>query len=268
MVLEQNSHCMPETDLELKLDAATDEELQTLMKAGVHIGHVKSKTHPLMRQFIFATRNNIQIIDITKTRTYLAKAEAFLRSVSARGGSILWVGTKPSARLAVEEAAQRTAMPSVTFRWIGGLLTNFKVISKQISSMEDIEERTKSGDLEKYTKQERARISEEHQRLFRAYNGVRTLKRLPDAVVVVDMLHDHLAIEEARRLKIPVVALADTNSNPGFAQYPVPSNDDARLAVQYMMGRFADAILEGAEEARRALAAEAEKRALAEKPEE
>ena len=117
--------------------------------------------------------------------------------------------------------------------------------------------------VEKYTKQERARISEEHQRLLKAYNGVRALKRLPDAVVVVDMLHDHLAIKEARRLKIPIAALADTNSNPNLAEFPVPSNDDARLAVSYMMSRFADAVLAGIEEAKRAEAAEAEKQAAA-----
>lgn len=254
---------MTEIEEQLKLDAALDEEVQALMRAGVHIGHVKSKTHPAMRSLIFATRNNTQIIDVVKTKQYLAKAEAFLQSVTARGGIVLWVGTKPSARAAIEEAAKKTGMPYMTFRWIGGLLTNFKVISKRIAEMEDIERRTRSGDLEKYTKQERARIGEEHQRLLKAYNGVRALKRLPDAVIVVDMLHDHLAIKEAHRLKIPVVALADTNSNPNLAEFPVPSNDDARLSVSYMMSHFADAILVGIEEAKRALAAEAERQATA-----
>ncbi|MBI4135049.1 MAG: 30S ribosomal protein S2 [Candidatus Sungbacteria bacterium] len=252
---------MPEIEEQLKLDTRGDEELQTLMKAGIHIGHVKAKTHPAMRPFIFATRNNIQIIDVTKTRQYLARAEAFLKDVATRGGMILWVGTKPSARLAVEEAAEKTGMPHTASRWIGGLLTNFKVISKRIAALEDIERRMRAGDLEKYTKQERARIGEEYQRLLRSYNGARTLKRLPDALVVVDILHDSLALEEAHRLKIPVVGLADTNSNPNALEFPIPSNDDARLAIQYMMSRFAGAVLQGIEEVKRAEAADAEKKA-------
>lgn len=239
----------------------TDEELQALMKAGVHVGHARSKTHPAMRPFIFTTRNNVQIIDVTKTKEFLLKAEAFLKSVTARGGLVLWVGTRPSARAAVEGAAEKTEMPFVSVRWTGGLLTNFKVIAKRVADMEDIEKRDSNGDLEKYTKQERARIMEEHASLVKIHNGLRRLKRLPDALVVIDTLQDHLAVAEANKLKIPVVALCDSNANPNLVQYPVPSNDDARLAVDYMSERLAEALLEGREEAKRVQAAAKEKEA-------
>ncbi|MBI2055073.1 MAG: 30S ribosomal protein S2 [Candidatus Sungbacteria bacterium] len=237
---------------EFKHDLLADDELQTLMKAGVHVGHVKSKTHPAMRPFIFTTRSNVQIIDVVKTREYLAKAEAFLQSITARGGLILWVGTRASARAAVDEAAGKTNMPWISSRWVGGLLTNFKVIAKRIADMEDIEKRTASGDLEKYTKQERARINDEYQSLLKTYNGLRLLKKMPDAVIVIDTTQDKLAVSEARRMRIPIVALCDTNCDPNSIQYPVPSNDDARLAVQYMAERFAEAAINGQAEYKRA----------------
>ena len=245
---------------ELKPSDESQAELQALMKAGVHIGHVRSKTHPAMRALIFTTRNNIEIIDVIKTSEYLAKAEAFLRGVAARGGIVLWVGTKPSARKAVEAGAAATGMPFVTARWIGGLLTNFKVISRRVAEMEDIERRKANGDLEKYTKQERARIDILHQSLVKVYDGLRLLKRLPDAMIVIDAVHDHSAVAEAKRTKIPIIALADTNTDPRLIQYPIPSNDDARLAVEYMTGRMAAALDAGKLEAERtALLAKAEK---------
>lgn len=246
---------------DIVMKTASDEELQALMSAGVHVGHLRSKTHPAMRPFIFANRNNVQIIDVLATREHLQKAEAFLKSVAMKGGLILWVGTRPSARAAVEEAAKATQMPYVTMRWTGGLLTNFKVIAKRVEDMEEIEKRQASGDLEKYTKQERARINDEYQGLLKVHNGLRLLKRMPDALIVIDTLQDKLAVSEARRMRVPIVALVDTNANPNLVQYPVPSNDDARLAVTYMTGRFANAILEGAAEAKRQAALAKEKEA-------
>ena len=228
-----------------------DEEIQTLMRAGVHIGHVRSKTHPAMRPFIFGTRNNIEIIDVLKTAEYLAKAEAFLQSVTARGGMVLWVGTKPSARHAVEAAARETGMPYVANRWVGGLLTNFRVISKRAAEMEEIEKAKASGGLDKYTKHERAKIDREHDSLMKAYDGIRVMKRLPEAIIIIETVHDHLSLREARRMKIPLVALADTNTDPRQIQYPVPANDDAKLSVEYMISRFAVALMEGKKEAER-----------------
>ncbi|MBI3627286.1 MAG: 30S ribosomal protein S2 [Candidatus Sungbacteria bacterium] len=238
-------------EMDLKSELSPDEEIQTLMKAGVHIGHVKSKTHPAMRPFIFTTRNNVQIIDVLKTKEFLVKAEAFLESVRARGGLILWVGTRPSARVAVEQAAKKTSMPYVTTRWTGGLLTNFRVISKRVQDMEEIERQTRDGELEKYTKQERARINDEYQSLVKVHDGLRLLKKMPDAVIIIDTLQDNLAVNEARKVRIPIVALSDTNTDPNLVTYSIPSNDDARLAVGYMTERLAEAILEGAEEAKR-----------------
>ena len=242
-----------------------DDETQALMKAGVHIGHTSSKTHPAMRPFIFTTRNNIEIIDVLKTAEFLAKAETFLQSVIAKGGMVLWVGTKPSARVAIEEAAQKTGMPYVTNRWVGGLLTNFRVISRRAQTMEEIEKKKASGELEKYTKQERARIDDEYQSLYKVYNGIRLLKRTPDVVIVIDAVHDNAAVNEARRIKIPVVALADSNTDPRVITYPIPSNDDARLAVTYMAGRLAGALEKGVEEAKRAEVANREKQEAAER---
>lgn len=245
---------------DIKLADEPQADIQALMKAGVHIGHVKSKTHPAMRPLIYTTRNNIEIIDVIKTAEYLTKAEAFLCGVTARGGTVLWVGTKPSARKAVEAAAAATAMPYVTARWIGGLLTNYKVIARRIAEMEDIEKRKANGDLDKYTKQERARIDILHQSLVKVYDGLRLLKRMPEAVIIIDAVHDHSAVAEAMRMRVPVVALADTNTDPRLIQFPIPSNDDARLAVEYMTGRMAAALAAGKLEAERAaVLAKAEK---------
>lgn len=231
-----------------------DEEVEQLMKASVHMGHAKSKTHPSMRPFIFTTRNNVQIIDVLKTKEYLAKAETFLKSVAARNGTALWVGTRPSAKEALEAAAEATGMPYVAHRWVGGLLTNFKVIAKRAARIEEIEAGNASGDYEKYTKQERARINDEYQSLLKTYAGLRKLKRLPEALIIIDTTHDRIAVNEAQKVRIPIVALIDSNADLNAVQYPVPSNDDARLAVNYMMERFAAALKAGAEEAARAAA--------------
>ena len=224
---------------------AVDFEIEEMMKAGVHLGHAKSKNHPAMQPYVFGVRNTISLIDLLKTKEKLAAALEFVKNISAGGGMILFVGTRPAAREAVAEAAKKTKMPYFVERWIGGALTNFKVISKRVEYMERLEKEKTGGEFEKYTKKERMKKEEEITHLSKLFDGLRMMKRLPDAVFIVDITHDDTAIREARRMKIPMMALCDTNSNADLVQYPIPSNDDALPAVRYMVQRIGQAIEEG-----------------------
>lgn len=224
---------------------ALDPELEAMVKAGVHLGHAKTKNHPSMKDAIFGVRNTVSVIDLTKTREAFARAEAFLKERVARGGLILLVGTRPAARKIVLDISAATAMPYFTERWIGGTLTNFKVIRKRVEYLETLEKEKAAGDFEKYTKKERMMREEEITRLKKMFDGLRTLVRLPDAVVIVDTTEDTTAVREARLMHIPIVALCDTNANAAEIDYPIPSNDDALPAVRYMMGKIGDVIEEG-----------------------
>lgn len=227
------------------IPAAADHELEAMLKAGVHLGHAKSKNHPAMQPYIFGVRNTISVIDLTRTKEKLAEAQEFLKNVAARGGLILLVGTRPAARKTVLEVANKTKMPYFVERWIGGTLTNFKVVSKRVEYMENLERQKAEGELEKYTKKERMKKEEEITKLKKNFDGLRNLKRIPDAMFVVDITEDTTAVREAKKIRVPVVALVDTNSNAGLIDYPIPSNDDALSAVRYMVGRIGDAIEEG-----------------------
>lgn len=222
-----------------------DPELEAMLKAAVHMGHAKTKDHPSMKEHIFGVRNTISIIDLAHTKIALARAMDFLKDTVGRGGLVLLVGTRPAARAIIHEVASKTNMSYFTERWIGGTLTNFKVIGKRVEYMEQLEREKASGELEKYTKKERMGKEEELVRLKRFFDGLRPLKRLPSAVFIVDITHDDTAAREARRMKIPVAALTDTNSNAGAADYAIPSNDDALPAVRYMVERIGEAIEEG-----------------------
>lgn len=220
-------------------------EMESMLKAGVHLGHSKSKNHPAMQPYIFGVRNTVAIIDLMKTEEKLKKAVDFIREVASRAGTVLMVGTRPGTRHVLLETARVTAMPYFTERWIGGTLTNYKMISKRVEYMEMLEKERDTGGFEKYTKKERARKDEEITRLRRFFDGLRTLKRMPDAVMVVDTTHDTTAVREARKMKIPVVALCDSNADISLIDFPVPSNDHALPAVSYMLTKFAEAIEEG-----------------------
>ena len=222
-----------------------DKEIEEMMKVGVHLGHAKSKNNPAMQPYIFGVRNTVSVIDLTKTKEKLAQALDFSKEISARGGLILLVGTRPAAKKIILEVAKNTKMPYFIERWIGGTMTNFKVIAKRVEYMETLENEKASGGFEKYTKKERMKKEEEIVRLNKLFDGLRTLKRLPDAVFIVDITHDTTAVHEARRMKIPVVAFCDTNSNADLVNYAIPSNDDALPAVRYMVGRVGAAIEEG-----------------------
>ena len=186
-----------------------------------------------------------QLLDLVKTREALNRALDFLKSISSRKGLILLVGTRPAAKKIVTETAEKTKMPYLADRWIGGTLTNFKVIAKRVEYMENLEKEKASGGFEKYTKKERLKKDEEIAKLQKMFHGLRQLKRLPEAVFVVNIVEDETPVREARILKIPVAALVDTNSNIKLIDWPIPSNDDALPAVRYMVGRIGQAIEEG-----------------------
>lgn len=222
-----------------------DPEIDAMLKAGVHLGHVKSKNHPSTQPYIFGVRNTISVIDLTKTKELLSKAMEFITGIVSRGGIVLLVGTRPSARGVVAEVAQKTKMPYFSGRWIGGTLTNYKMISRRVGYLESLEREKAAGGFEKYTKKERMKKEEEMVRLRKSFDGIRTLTREPDAVFIVDTTADETAVREAKKMKIPVVALVDTNADATVIDYPIPSKDDAFGAVQYMVHKIEEAIEEG-----------------------
>ena len=228
-----------------ELTPVMSKEVESMLKAGIHLGHSKSKNHPAMQPYIFGVRNTIAIIDLIKTEEKLRHAMNVVREIASRGGMILFVGTRPGTRHVVFKTASDAGMPYFIERWIGGTLTNYKMISKRVEQMETLEKERETGGFDKYTKKERGRKDDEIARLKRFFDGLRTLKRMPDAVFVLDTTHDTTAVAEAKKIKIPVIALCDSNSNIGLIDYPIPSNDHALSAVVYMLGKMTEAIEEG-----------------------
>lgn len=222
-----------------------DRDYDDMLKAGVHLGHSKSKNHPSMQPYIFAVRNTVSIIDLTKTKEKLTAALAFIKNIVEKGGTILLIGTRPSSRHIIAEVAREVGMPYSIERWIGGTLTNFKIISKRVEYMEDLEQQEVKGEFDKYTKKERSKKIEEKDKLKKMFEGLRLLKKLPDALFVVNTIEDDLALREAKRMNIPIVALIDTNADFNSVEWSIPSNDDALPAVRYMVRKVADAIKEG-----------------------
>jgi small subunit ribosomal protein S2 len=209
-----------------------------------------------MRPFIFTERNGIHIIDLQQTVRRLDEATDWVRALAADGGTILFVGTKKQAQDSVREEAARAGMPYVNQRWLGGMLTNFQTIQRRIKRLEELENTKLSGGLERLPKKEASRIEEQIGRLNRLLGGIRTLGRLPDAVFVVDPDREHIALAEAVRLQIPIVAMVDTNCDPTVISYPIPSNDDAIRAIRLITSRIADSVIEGQQILETALSAE------------
>lgn len=224
-----------------------------MLAAGVHWGHRRSKRHPAMAPYVWGLRSNVEVIDLLKTKEKLALALEFLRGAAREKKVILFVGTRPSVCNLVRAAALELGHPYVDQRWIGGTLTNFKVVRKRVETLEALEQELAGSDLEKYTKRERAEKEKEHLRLSANFDGLRRLTRLPDALVIVDISHDVTALREAKRTGIPVVALTDTNTDPRLVAHPIPANDDARPAVAYMLSRMAEAVREGEREGQAAI---------------
>jgi len=219
--------------------------MKALLESGVHFGHRTNKWNPLMRPYIFTERNGIHIIDLQQTVKLLDDAFNVVRDTVASGGTILFVGTKRQAQETILEEAERCGMPYVNERWLGGTLTNWSTIQQRIIELERLERMIESGEVLKLTKKEGLLIDREIQRLKMRLSGLRTMRRLPDLLFVVDIEREETAVHEANLKSIPVVAMVDTNCDPRSIDYIIPSNDDAIRAIKLLIGRIADAVIEG-----------------------
>ncbi|MBI3114988.1 MAG: 30S ribosomal protein S2 [Candidatus Kerfeldbacteria bacterium] len=232
-------------------------ELIDLLKAGVHFGHQRSRWNPKMREYIFTVRNGICIIDLEKTAEKLKVALAFVTDLRAKGGTLLFVGTKRQAQEIVKAAATQAGMPAVVERWVGGTFTNFATVSKIINKLTTLKADREAGRLAKYTKKERLVIDREIERLETVVGGIEQLKKLPEALFVVDVKNERTAVKEAQKVGIPIVALVDTNTNPDGIAYPIPANDDATKSIQLICDYLVEALADGAQEAETRAAKEA-----------
>jgi small subunit ribosomal protein S2 len=225
--------------------------MKQLLEAGVHFGHQTRRWNPKMAPFIFTERNGIHIIDLQKSVPLIEEAYRFVRDTVANGSSILFVGTKKQAQDAIREEAVRAAQPYVAQRWLGGMLTNFQTIRRRVERLREIEDMRDRGLMDVLPKREQARLMDELARLEKYLGGIKTMYALPGAIYVVDTRKEHIAVMEARKLGIPVVAIIDTNCDPDEVDYAVPGNDDAIRAVRLITSRVANAALEGVEERRK-----------------
>ncbi|MBP9040187.1 MAG: 30S ribosomal protein S2 [Anaerolineaceae bacterium] len=219
--------------------------MKALLESGVHFGHRTNKWNPLMRPYIFTERNGIHIIDLQQTVKLLTTAYNLVRDTVAQGGFIMFIGTKRQAQETITEEAVRCGMPYVTERWLGGMLTNWSTMFNRIQELERLERLRDSGEIHRLTKKEGLLIEREIKRLETRLAGVRNMKRVPDLVFVVDVMREHTAVHEANIKGIPVIALVDTNCDPRSVDYVIPSNDDAIRAIKLLVGKIADAVIEG-----------------------
>jgi small subunit ribosomal protein S2 len=219
--------------------------MKALLESGVHFGHRTNKWHPKMRPFIFTERNGIHIIDLQQTVKSLNTAYNIVRDTVSTGGVVLFIGTKRQAQETIKEEAIRCGMPYVTERWMGGVLTNWITFFQRILELDRMEKMRDSGEISRLTKKEGLLIQREIDRLEVRLGGIRAMKKLPDLIFVVDVSREETAIKEANKLGIPVIALVDTNCDPSGVDYVIPSNDDAIRAIKLLVGKVADAILEG-----------------------
>lgn len=222
--------------------------LEELLKSGAHFGHLTRRWNPKMKEFIFMQRNGIHIIDLKKTQKYLQEALDEIQKLSRSGKTILFVGTKKQSTDIIKTEAIRAGMPFITHRWLGGMLTNFSTVRKSISRMEEIDRMKNDGIINELTKKEGLMLSREQQKLEDALGGITNMNRLPGAIFVVDIIKEHLAVNEAIKLHIPVIAMVDTNSDPDVPDFIIPCNDDSARTIQLVATQVADAIIEGAAE--------------------
>jgi len=223
--------------------------MRELLEAGVHFGHQTRRWNPKMRRFIFTERGGIYIIDLQQTLQLLEEAYAFARNVAERGGSVLFVGTKKQSQSSVEEQARRVGMPYVNHRWLGGLLTNWRTISDRIDRLHELRRLKEEGQLDLLPAKERISMLGELEKLDENLGGVADMKRQPDAIFIVDLRKEQLAVREARRLGLPVIALVDTNADPDEADYVIPGNDDAIRSCDLIVRVIADGVAAGQQKA-------------------
>lgn len=216
--------------------------MRELLEAGVHFGHATRRWNPKMKRYIYGARNGIYIIDLHQTITLFEAAMAKIREVVENGGTVIFVGTKKQIQGTIKEAAMRCGMPYITERWMGGLLTNWKTMQQRIQRMRELDRLAEEGFFKRLTKKEAMLREKERQRLHRYFDGIKDLQGPPDLLFVVDMKKEEIAVKEARKMKIPVVAIVDTNCDPDEADYVIPGNDDAIRAVRLISGKIADLI--------------------------
>jgi small subunit ribosomal protein S2 len=219
--------------------------MRQLLDAGVHFGHQTRRWNPKMKRFILTERNGIYIIDLQQTLTYIDRAFEFVKETVAHGGTVLFVGTKRQAQEAIAEQATRVSMPYVNQRWLGGMLTNFTTVHKRLQRLKDLEAMEASGEFAGRTKKEVLLLTREKEKLARSLGGIRDMARVPSAIWVVDTKKEHIAVGEARKLNIPVVAVLDTNCDPDEVDYPLPGNDDAIRSAALLTKVVAEAVAEG-----------------------
>ncbi|PTH30044.1 30S ribosomal protein S2 [Staphylococcus agnetis] len=219
--------------------------MKQLLEAGVHFGHQTRRWNPKMKKYIFTERNGIYIIDLQKTVKKVEEAYSFIKQVSEEGGKVLFVGTKKQAQESVKAEAERAGHYYVNQRWLGGILTNYKTISKRVKRISEIEKMEEDGTFDVLPKKEVVELKKEYDRLIKFLGGIRDMKSMPQALFVVDPRKERNAIAEARKLNIPIAGIVDTNCDPDEIDYVIPANDDAIRAVKLLTGKMADAILEG-----------------------
>ncbi len=219
--------------------------IEEMLEIGVHFGHGKSRKNPRMDPYVSTLRNGIHIIDLKSSVQKLEEAFNFIKETVKNGGVILFIGTQPQAKYITRETAEECEMPYVVERWIGGILTNFKVIRKRVEYLIDLEKKKAAGELEKYTKKEQMLFGEEIKKLNRKFGGIKSLTKLPDAVFILSIKKSMSAVKEAQRKKIPIVGLADTDSDPTLADYPIPSNDEAVSVLKFMLAQIKEVIIKG-----------------------
>ena len=248
----------------------SDMTLQTLMEAGVHFGHQTKRWNPKMKKYIFGARNGIYIIDLQKSLERFNKAMAFAGKIGSAGGVTLFIGTKPQAQPIIIEQAKRCGMPYVTERWLGGTLTNFETIRKSVGRLKEVDAMSQDGTFDALSKKEVITLQKELDKLMKNLGGLRDMEKLPDAVFVIDTKKERIALSEARKLNIPIIAVVDTNCDPDGIEYVIPGNDDALKSIHLMTSSIADAILAGRTEyamKQKAFIEEREKNAAAKRAE-
>jgi small subunit ribosomal protein S2 len=224
--------------------------MKQLLEAGVHFGHQTRRWNPKMRRFIFGERNGIYIVDLHQTLDRIESAYRFVRDTSADGGTVLFVGTKKQSQEPIETFAKASGMPYVNFRWLGGMLTNFQTVHSRVAKLRELQRQVDSGEVDQMPKKEGLKVRRDLAKLERNLGGIKNLEKLPSAIFVIDTKKEHIAVTEANRLRIPVVAVVDTNCDPDVIDYVIPGNDDAIRSAQLMCRVIADAVNEGRELAR------------------
>ncbi|WP_101913178.1 30S ribosomal protein S2 [Megasphaera vaginalis (ex Bordigoni et al. 2020)] len=233
--------------------------MKQLLEAGVHFGHQTRRWNPKMARFIFTERNGIYIIDLQKTVKKMDEAYNFVRDLAAQGGSVLFVGTKKQAQDSIKGEAERCDQFYVNERWLGGMLTNFQTIEKRVKRLKALEKQAEDGTFDVLPKKEVILLKHEMEKLQKYLGGIKEMKKLPDALFIIDPKKEEIAVAEARKLHIPIIGTVDTNCDPDVIDYPIPANDDAIRAVKLLTGKIADAVLEGRQgEQNEAAAAEVE----------